>query len=195
MKIFKVMMLVFGAMFFPLIASAEGLPANPWLNHPNIQALNEDEGQNLSAQVSAAAVDMWSKVRNTEEFRQWSMANQTPSDNTKDATDEKQNILNMLENFNKVGYFLPADYKNIVKQMPTSRKSATSQKTQSSNSYKKYADSYNNFIREWKAKYYKTKNNSLNILDNSYRRTLNTLKRTTGFDINKAINDSVRAFR
>ena len=123
------------------------------------------------------------------------MAEQSQNNETDKNIDDKQNLLNMLENLNRVGYFLPADYKNVIKKMPTANKNVTVQKSKSGASYKTYADSYNKLVREWQAKYAKTKNNSLNILENSYRRTLETLKRTTGVDINRAINDSVRAFK
>lgn len=176
-------------------ARAEGLPANPWQNKTNLQVSENIGTQDISEQVSDVAVDVWSKVRNTEEFRWWSMAEQSQNNETDKNIDDKQNLLNMLENLNRVGYFLPADYKNVIKKMPTTNKNVTLQKSQSDASYKTYADSYNKLVREWQAKYAKTKNNSLNILENSYRRTLETLKRTTGVDINRAINDSVRAFK
>lgn len=192
MKKFEFMFLLLGAVLFSLTAKSDGLPANPWQNRTSPQIMAEEESQEISVQATALVADIWSNVRDTKEFRQWSLSRQSKqyddsNQANNEATEEEKNLLFMLENLNRVGYALPSDYKNIIRQIPKTKTTATKQTSQNTD--------YNQYIRKWRAKYNQTKNNSLNILENSYRRTLATLKRSTGIDINRAINDSMNAFK
>ena len=163
---------------------AEGLPANPWQNPPtvNIPASNENVG---SSDKTADFVDIWNKVRSSENIRQWHMpVQQTDNSAEKDKSifEKQTEMLSLLNKLNYVGYKMPKDYQNFVKKMP--------QKTNTSKQY-----SYDRTLTEWKTKYNGMKNSSLNILDNSYRRMLSTVKNATGVDINRAVNDSINAFK
>lgn len=187
MKKFGLILPLIVAVFFTANLKAEGLPANPWLNQPVSPTVSSQQ-PDFSDQVSEAATDIWSKVRDTKDFRQWRMTKHTSEVSESQNTDEKQNLLTMLENLNRVGYFLPDNYKNIIKQMPTAQKAAAPQKTE-------YSDSFKKLTREWQAKYRKTKANSLNVLDNSYHRALATIKRATGVDVKRAIDNSINALK
>ena len=106
------------------------------------------------------------------------------TDENKETSDLKKQaqMISMLANLNQVGYKIPDDYQNMIKKMP--------QKTDNHNKY-----DYNRALRDWKRKYNSAKNNSLNILERSYQRVLYTIKDTTGVDVNRTINDSIRAFK
>lgn len=163
---------------------AEGLPANPWQNPPQMKTYSENNADVIN-QASAAAVDMWSKVRDSKEFRQWSMPKQNQQTNAnEEASDLKKQaqMISMLANLNQVGYKIPDDYQSMIKKMP--------QKTDNRNKY-----DYDRALKDWKRKYNSAKNNSLNILERSYQRVLYTIKDTTGVDVNRTINDSIRAFK
>ena len=163
-------------------AYADGLPANPWQNSPQMKTYSENNADVIN-QASAVAVDMWSKVRDSKEFRQWSMPQQNQQTNAETSDLKKQaQMISMLANLNQVGYKIPNDYQNMIKKMP--------QKTDNRNKY-----DYDRALRDWKRKYNSAKNNSLNILERSYQRVLYTIKDTTGVDVNRTINDSIRAFK
>ena len=100
----------------------------------------------------------------------------------KSAFEKQTEMLSLLNKLNYVGYKMPKDYQNFVKKMP--------QKTNTSKQY-----SYDRTLDEWKTKYNGMKNSSLNILDNSYRRMLSTVKNATGVDISRAVSDSINAFK
>ena len=95
--------------------------------------------------------------------------------------EERNNLLTMLSNLNRVGYKMPSNYKNIV---------GNAQNKSKNNNF-----SYDQMMRQWQLKYNNTKNNSLNILNNSYQRMLSTIRNSTGVDVNRVINESVNAFK
>lgn len=185
MKRFKfVCLLIFSSFLFGDFSYSEGLPANPWQNPQRINAMLEKESSDVVEQASTTAADIWSKVRDTKEFRKWSMpqTNDAENNNFQDLKN-KADMLMMLSNLNRVGYALPNNYQNTIKKMP--------KKSDVDLGISSYEDS----LKQWKRKYGNMKNNSLNILDNSYRRVLSTIKNSTGVDINRAINDSLNAFK
>ena len=165
-------------------AGAEGLPANPWAKKQNVTVGGNDK-TNVASKTIDAAADMWSKVRNSKEFRQWKMPEQekTTAENNQTSTDkeaiERKNLLTMLSNLKRVGYKMPDDYKNIVRKSPTRTNNA----------------SYEQMLRQWQSKYRSTKNNTMNIVNRSYNRMLSSIRRSTGIDINRTISDSVNAFK
>ena len=183
MKRLNLFMLACATMFLGAVnAHADGLPANPWQNSPQMKTYSENNADVIN-QASAVAVDMWSKVRDSKEFRQWSMPQQNQQTNAETSDLKKQaQMISMLANLNQVGYKIPNDYQNMIKKMP--------QKTDNRNKY-----DYDRALRDWKRKYNSAKNNSLNILERSYQRVLYTIKDTTGVDVNRTINDSIRAFK
>ena len=163
---------------------AEGLPANPWQNPPTVN-ISVSEENTASPGVTSDTVDIWNKVRSSDDVRQWHMPQQTTENKEqteKSALEKQSEMLLLLAKYRNVGYKLPNDYQNFIKNMPT-------RKTKSSDY------SYEKTLRDWRAKYYGIKNSSLNILDNSYRRMLSTVKQTTGIDVNQTINDSINAFK
>lgn len=185
MKRLNLFMLACATMFLGAVnAYADGLPANPWQNSPQMKTYSENNDDALE-QASATVADIWSKVRDSEEFRQWSMPQQNQqTDENKETSDLKKQaqMISMLANLNQVGYKIPDDYQNMIKKMP--------QKTDNHNK-----SDYDRALRDWKRKYNSAKNNSLNILESSYQRVLYTIKDTTGVDVNRTINDSIRAFK
>ena len=171
---------------FSLNAYAEGLPANPWAQQKNISvgSANQTKAEDLGSQTVNAAVDMWSKVRNSKEFRQWKMPEKESSNNNsrqnQNAEDEsRKNLLTMLANLNRVGYQMPSNYRNVIGKSPT----------KSDNS------SYERMIKQWQMKYQNTKNNTMNIVGRSYNNMLLSIKRSTGVDVNRTINETVNAFK
>lgn len=172
--------------FFAFKASAEGLPANPWAKGQHTVDVEKQNSKvdELGKQAIEATTDIWSKVRDSKEFRQWKMpqqANTNVEQSANKESEERNNLLTMLSNLNRVGYKMPSNYKNIV---------GNAQNKSKNNSF-----SYDKMMRQWQLKYNNTKNNSLNILNNSYQRMLSTIRNSTGVDVNRVINESVNAFK
>lgn len=197
MKRFEFLILLCcGLVCFISAAKAEGLPANPWQKPQKLNTAIQKEGSELAEHASAVAEDIWSKVRDTKEFRQWSMPKTEEKQNSdagnKQET-ERRNMLILLSNLNKVGYALPENYQGIVNKIPLNRGFvAKTSQTNKASGKASSGFSYDREVKQWQRKLNQAKRNSLNILDNSYRRVLSTIKSSTGVDVNRAINDTIR---
>lgn len=175
---------------FSVVANAEGLPANPWAQQKSLKVgeTTQSTVDDLADKTIDAATDMWSKVRNSEEFRQWKMPQKdSKTDNDEQSAADKeaierQNLLIMLSKLNRVGYTVPSDYQSSMRKTYEESKA-------------KGKASYDKLMREWQIKYNNTKNNTMNIVGRSYNRMLSSVKRSTGVDINRTINDTVNAFK
>ena len=166
-------------------AVADGLPANPWQNQRGLKTAQQNiqENNNFSARAVSAVSNAIDKVSNSEEVQKSLSLN-----DKQEAIDKMAEFKKQVELMAKVADMNSAGQN----QMQTRRILLKQNREQDSQSL---LNSYEDDLRRLKIKYGDLKNKSINFIDDSYRRSIRTIKDTTGVDVERTIHDSIRAFK
>ena len=178
----KFVVLAFLSFFMSVnISSAEGLPANPWGNPQRIKNLQQ-ETNNAAVQSMEQISNVLNDNENIEKLRKLVEANQTEPQERK-----FQNLVNQAEIMAALAKFNNNGSNEIKNNNLYKNISQEKDKFQMQN--------YERELQLLKRKYGDIKNRSLNMIDNSYHRTVSTIKKSTGVDVDRAVKDSINALK
>ncbi len=163
------------------MAVAEGLPANPWSNPQKIKSLQQ-ETNDVATQSLEHINKMLNDAENIEKLRKLVEANQTGT-----TQNQPQNSINQAELMAALAKLNNMDSREI--------KNSNLYKNISQEKDKFQMEDYERELQLLKRKYGDIKNRSLNMIDNSYHRTVSTIKRSTGVDVDRAVKDSMNALK